>query len=140
MNPECSTPCRSARALVELIFLLFILEAHFLLQFFFPDSLVGFGLPESLSEADWRASSPSEVRRLFGLIGRGEKVPWSQGPSCARSRTSSMPLSRAVDSVGKDWRLDVLGPATGAPSLESSSSWINRDRLELLLPEADGGV
>lgn len=72
MNQVCLTPCRSARALEVLIFLLLILDAHVLLQSFFPDSFPR--LPESLSEGEC-SSSPWELWRLVGLIGRGENVP-----------------------------------------------------------------
>ena len=44
---------------------------------------------------------------LVGLVGRGEKVPWLQGPSWASSRRSSAVPRRADASVGRC----LLGPA-----------------------------
>ena len=116
-----------------LIFLLLILAAHFFFQLFFFPAMVlatpstsGLELSESLSEPE-PASSAWELRMLVGLVGRGENVPWSQGPSCACSRTSSTPLSRAVDSVGRGGRCGVLGPACGASVPESACSSVKGD-------------
>lgn len=99
-------PCCSARALEVLIFLLFILDAHFLFQVARSrltaartPLIVGKELSEEAPGDGLLA--PSVPSRLWvGLDGRGEKVPWLQGPSCTCSRISITPLSNDVDSVG----------------------------------------
>lgn len=114
-------PCCSANSPELVIFLLFILDAHFLLRDFFPDTadsilvIVGAELSESASLVE---SAPSSCMLEAGLNGRGENVPWLQGPSWTCS--SSSLRSRAVVSVGNAgllfWK---LGPATGGAALPS---------------------
>lgn len=104
-------PWRSASALELLIFLLFILAAQSLFHLL--------NLLDESSERRPPTSEPSasdsggllasdSPSRLVGLVGRGEKVPWLQGPSWASSRRNSAVPSRAVASVGRC----LLGPAT----------------------------
>jgi hypothetical protein len=61
----------------------------------------------SASDSEGLPRGDSPMRLLVGLVGRGEKVPWLQGPSWASSRRSNAVPSNAVDSVGRG----LLGPA-----------------------------
>ncbi len=94
-------PCCSANNPELVIFLLFILDAHFLPRDFLPDTTesilesVGAELSESASLVE---SAPSSCMVEAGLNGRGENVPWLQGPSWTCSCSSLR--SRDVVSVG----------------------------------------
>lgn len=100
------------------IFLLLILDAH---PFFFLSCLVDEDTPSgprreaSVSDSSGLGESPWLLPR--GLVGRGEKTPWLQGPSWAGSRKSSAASSSAVVSVGRC----RLGPAAARRWLEASS-------------------
>lgn len=103
-----------------LIFLLLILDAHRrfqLLRFLGEGAASTPSIPgTSASDSEALGESPPKML-LEGLVGRGEKAPWLQGPSWACSRKSNVASSRAVISVGRG----LLGPAEGpwseAPSL-----------------------
>lgn len=74
IRPESFTPCLSASALEVLIFLLFILEAHLFLQFFFPD--IVFITPSNNPCSDSvSVVEAGSLRKLAALSGLGEKVP-----------------------------------------------------------------
>jgi hypothetical protein len=93
-----------------LIFLLLILDAHRFFQLLrLEPSEAAPSMPGTeVSVSDSEGLSQSAGRLPEGLVGRGEKVPWLQGPSCASSRKSSVPPSKDVDSVA----CCLLGPAT----------------------------
>jgi hypothetical protein len=90
-----------------LIFLLLNLAAHRFFQLLLLDASESTpsmpGNEASASDSDGLTES---FRLLVGLVGRGEKVPWLQGPSWACSLKSSTAGRRAVASVGR-----LLGPA-----------------------------
>lgn len=126
IKAESLTPWRSARALELLIFLLRILAAQALFQPLrageSPDRAASMGGSEaSASASDGVRESP--CRLLVGLVGRGEKVPWLHGPSCASSRKSSAGPRRAVDSVARC----LLGPAAAAWACPAADSCLSGD-------------
>lgn len=111
MAHESATPCCSANAVDVLLFRLFRLDAHLFLH---PRRLCAETLVTSPSSSGTALSGgPSAVdaiepcrpalrlaRLCAGLMGRGEKVPWSHGPSWTCSPTAMKPRSSAVVSAG----------------------------------------
>ena len=128
-------PASCARALDVLIFLLLIFLAHRFFHFPLRPASEPEPAPldstepriprmdESDSDSGLEGRSTSTLEMLpmpTGVDGRGENVPWSQGPSCTGS--CRIFLRRDEFSVGDVGLAARLGPGSGCAGAGSCSS------------------